>query len=152
MKSNFLAVPVHYAGRIIFHIFIGLSYPYMFNLPARSSRQSLRRPCWIQGTSMRLSRTQTTMPGLTPLTYYPFVPIRFRLFTYPGLTRGGARASHVAHISLITCHALRLRRLPIPCAPVFIPTPTKASSAEVTVYIGMDVKGFQYVDTVAHRI
>jgi hypothetical protein len=39
----------------------GLSYPFAARLPVRSSRRSLRRPCWIQGTCARLSRAQTTM-------------------------------------------------------------------------------------------
>ena len=98
----------------------GLSYPLTARLPARSLRRSLCRPCWMQGICTRLSRAQTTMNRSDSLVLIPICSASVSLLRIPRQTgRGGARASHVSHVSLTTCHALGLRRLTNPVTPVF---------------------------------
>ncbi len=102
--------------------FHGLSYPLVAQLPAHSSRRFLCRPCWIQGTCTRLSRAQTTINRSDSLDLIPVCSAPISSLRIPRHRRGGARASHVSHISLTTCHALGLRWLTIPDTPAFLPT------------------------------
>ena len=82
MKFSLTTVSVRYTEKYSLHMLFGLSIPHMIYPPARSSRQSLRRPRWLRGhlyaalledhavagAATKAGHVRLLWIGLTPLT------------------------------------------------------------------------------------